>query len=106
MGYITDTHEKIGCLRGEIIVNTVAGEFSIPAGQMLLFNEGRWEVKPLVKESFEKAETASTSTDSYMRETMQPDTHEEIVEEQVIQDRVIEEEAVEPQRQIGQDIAY
>jgi hypothetical protein len=97
MGYISDTREKIGCLKGEIVVTTPDGEFTVEPGQMLQFDQGRWEVKPLDTQSFKRAQAQSTPTDSLVRETFPPGMDEQIIEEQSVQERVIEEEAIEPE---------
>lgn len=101
MGYIADKSEKIGCLKGEIVVETDQGIFNVLPGQMLAFEDGKWSVKPLVVEEFSGEVKTTDSGDSFMQDSTGSGSGGSSVGEQTIQDRSSEGEATTNNHQGG-----
>ena len=52
MGHIEPGHEAIGCGKGVIMVTTADAHFELRAGEMLIFEEGRWRLEPISYQRF------------------------------------------------------
>ncbi|RLA69753.1 MAG: hypothetical protein DRG24_07970 [Epsilonproteobacteria bacterium] len=49
-GMIKEDEEKIGCLRGTIIVYTQLDDYVLSAGEMIVFRNGKWKKKTISKD--------------------------------------------------------
>ena len=51
--------EKIGCIKGAIVVTTPSGNFEVPLGNMVVLDKGTWSVKPIEIKVFNKVLSSS-----------------------------------------------
>lgn len=92
IGYVSDKTERIGCLKGEIFVTTSTGSYNVPAGNMILFEDGQWQVRPLAMEAFEERTGNIVGQENRVRDHYRPGMEPSLIEEETIQEQVIEKE--------------
>jgi len=93
MGHVEPGREAIGCSQGALVVMTPSGRYEIGAGQMLLFEAGRWQLEAIDYKRFapvlDDAQGLGQLTDEILT-TIDGGIAEEAVKER---DRALEQSA-------------
>ncbi len=52
MALVEGSDEKIGCTQGSLVVETAETTFELPAGRMLVYEDGQWSMYALQRDAF------------------------------------------------------